>query len=101
MAVPIHPQMEPLAPLLGTWTGRGRGDYPTVDAFEYEESVTFSHVGKPSFMYQQRTRSPVDGRPLHAEFGFWRLPKPDWIEVVLAIQSGIVEIDEGTLRLGT
>ena len=93
--------MEPLVPLLGTWTGRGRGDYPTIEPFDYDETVIFSHLGKPSFIYQQRTRSPVDGRPLHAESGFWRLPNPEWVEIVLAIQSGLVEIDEGPFRNGT
>ena len=89
--------MEPLVPLLGSWTGRGRGDYPTVKPFDYDETITFTHVGKPFFEYQDRTWNPADHRPLHTEKGYWRLRDPEWVEMVMAYPSGIVEIAEGPL----
>jgi hypothetical protein len=96
MTADLHPDLEALAPLLGTWAGRGEGKYPTIEPFEYLEEVVFSHVGKPFLAYAQKTRAVADGKPLHAETGYLRAPRPGHIELVLAHPSGITEIDAGT-----
>jgi hypothetical protein len=96
MAADLHPELEALAPLLGTWVGRGAGKYPTIEPFEYLEEVVFSHVGKPFLAYAQKTKAVADGRPLHAEIGYLRVPKPGRVELVLAHPNGITEIDAGT-----
>ncbi|BBZ48529.1 FABP family protein [Mycobacterium heidelbergense] len=95
----LHPDLRALAPLLGTWTGQGRGTYPTIQPFEYVEEVVFSHVGKPFLAYAQKTRAVADGKPLHAETGYLRVPRPGAVELVLAHPSGITEIEVGTFSV--
>ena len=92
----LHPGIAILAPLLGHWVGHGSGNYPTIEAFDYTEDVSIGHTGKPFLTYSQKTRSD-DGRPLHAETGYIRVPSPHRIEWVIAHPSGITEVDEGSL----
>ncbi len=95
----LHPDLEALAPLLGTWAGRGAGEYPTIQPFEYLEEVVFSHVGKPFLAYTQKTKAVADGKPMHAETGYLRVPEPGHVELVLAHPSGVTEIEVGSYKV--
>ncbi|MGV0627387.1 peroxynitrite isomerase [Mycolicibacter minnesotensis] len=99
MAATLHPDLVELAPLLGTWSGRGTGVYPTIASFDYLEEVSFSHVGKPFLIYGQKTRSATTELPMHAETGYLRVPQPGRIEWVLAHPSGVTEISVGSYQV--
>ena len=92
----LHPMCEPLSPLLGTWQGRGRGSYPTIDDFDYIEELVFGHVGKPFLSMVQRSRDPSTGEPLHAEAGYLRALGDGIVELTVAQPSGISEVDVGS-----
>lgn len=92
----LHPDLAPLAFLLGRWEGAGVGGYPTIESFQFGQEVTFSHNGKPFLSYTSRTwRLDAEGRigqPLSTEAGFWR-PQPEGkVELLLAHPTGITEI---------
>lgn len=98
MTVELPPPLDTLSFLVGTWAGRGAGDYPTVHPFAYVEEITFGASGKPFLTYVQRTVSDDDERrPLHGETGFWRCPRPGAVEAVIAHPTGITEVAEGTV----
>lgn len=44
MGPKLHGDLQPLAFLLGTWRGEGKGEYPTIVPFAYGEEVRFWHV---------------------------------------------------------
>lgn len=106
----LHPDVEALRPLLGTWRGEGAGSYPTIESFDYAEEVVFAHVGKPFLAYRQATRRLDTGLPAHAEAGYLRGVGGGRLELVLAHPTGLAELSEGgyviegdslTLRLTT
>ena len=94
-----HPDLEPLAFLLGTWRGEGEGDYPTIDRFRYGEEMVFEHVGDAFLLYRQSSWSLDDERaPLHFERGFFRPgAEPGSVELALAHPLGLTEVSEGRL----
>lgn len=90
--------LQPVAGLIGTWEGDGAGAYPTIAGFTYREQVVFTDIGKPFLHYQQKTFAP-DGRPLHTETGYLRVPSPETVELVLAQPTGQAELAEGSLSV--
>ena len=64
--------------------GSGHGEYPTIVSFDYDEEITFSHVGKPFVSYVQRTTLAATGLPAHAETGYLRAVGDDAYEFVIS-----------------
>jgi hypothetical protein len=96
----VHPDLGPLAVLLGIWRGEGSGGYPTIDAFDYGEWMHFEHVGDPFLMSAQRSWLLTDDAPLHFERGFWRPgSSAARLELTLAHPLGLSEVAEGELRV--
>lgn len=93
----LHPDVEPLAFLLGSWRGEGDGEWPRGEPFRYGEEMTFEHVGKSYLTYTQRSWHVDDGSPLHLERGFLRAAGEGRVELVLAHPLGIAEVAEGTI----
>lgn len=100
MDAPLHPDVAVLGPLLGSWSGRGEGWYPTIDPFSYREEVVFDHVGKPFLAYRQATVRLDTGLPAHAEAGYIRGIGGGRLELVLVHPTGIAEVSEGAARVG-
>ncbi|MGZ5289326.1 MAG: FABP family protein [Actinomycetota bacterium] len=93
----LHPDVEPLAFLVGTWRGEGLGEYPTIEPFRYGEELSFEHVGDAYLTYMQRSWLLDDGSPVHLERGFLRPGTEGALELTLAHPLGLTEVSEGTL----
>lgn len=102
----LHPALMGLLPFIGVWRGRGGGDYPTVEPFEFAQEVRFSHDGRPFLYYESRSwLIEPDGtaiRPAAREVGWWRPiivdgKATDEIEVLLTAPSGIMSLFLGRI----
>ncbi|WP_066368743.1 FABP family protein [Herbidospora mongoliensis] len=95
----VHPDLEPIAFLLGHWEGAGVIGYPTMESANFGQEIIFEHNGKPFLSYRSRTwlldQEGEKVRPLATETGFWRVQPERQIEVMLAHPTGIIEIYVG------
>ena len=91
----LHPDLMPLAWLIGTWRGKGRGEYPNVQGFQFAQEVSFHHDGRACLNYFSRSWIIDENdeiiRPAASEVGFWRVKENNVLEVLLAHNTGIAE----------
>eukprot|EP01062_Namystynia_karyoxenos_P031474 TRINITY_DN23360_c0_g1_i2.p1 TRINITY_DN23360_c0_g1~~TRINITY_DN23360_c0_g1_i2.p1 ORF type:complete len:186 (+),score=55.60 TRINITY_DN23360_c0_g1_i2:67-558(+) len=102
-AAAVHPRVECLRWLLGTWRGRGQGSFPTMKSFEYEEEVTYAHPTplRPVVSYRSRTwrNKPDTGerQPMHGEDGWLVLAdEQGTVKGAVAHSFGLAETTRGT-----
>jgi len=105
----LHPELMPLAWLIGTWRGKGRCEYPNIEGFGFAQEVSFNQDGQDHLNYFSRTWV-IDSdseivKPYDSEVGFWRLRDKEVLEVVLSHNSGTNEgwlgfIDSGSRLYG-
>ncbi len=105
----LHPDMGPVAWMLGTWRGNGHGDYPTIEPYQYGQELIFQQDGRPFFHYMSRSWiiDPETGekvREAAQETGFLRCKQTGMgvgkVEFVLTHNTGIVEIYVGNAEGG-
>jgi len=74
--------IEQLKAFEGSWKGNGKGNYPTIDAFEYEEILTFRFdMSYPLIAYEQKTLLIPQNESSHWETGF-----------IMPLEDGSVEL---------
>jgi hypothetical protein len=81
----------------GRWIGKGRGWYPTIADFEYQETLEISDTGRPFLTYRQITQAN-DGSPMHTEVGYFRFLSDNRLEFVVAQPTGISEVLAGSIE---
>ena len=88
--------------LLGDWSGTGRGEFPTIEPFQYLESLSFATDGRPLLHYEQKTKRRRTGEsdyvPSHWESGFIRLLADGKIELTCAQNGGRLERLTGSIE---
>ena len=88
--------------LVGEWSGTGRGEFPTIEPFEYLETLKFSSDDRPFLHYEQKTRrrnsEQADYISSHWESGFIRLLSNGEVELINAQSGGRLERLTGSLE---
>ncbi|MGH3660156.1 MAG: FABP family protein [Micromonosporaceae bacterium] len=97
----LHPDLVPLAFLLGNWTGAGVAEFPEREKCNFGQEATFTHDGRDFLEYVSHTwQLDADGgkvRPLETETGYWRIDKDRRVEVVMIRDQGVAEVWYGEL----
>jgi hypothetical protein len=88
--------------LQGTWSGEGRGQFPTVTSFDYRETLVFTRRDEKTLAYEQRTQKHYDGGTeylqSHWESGFISILENDDLQLVNIQIGGRSEILVGTVE---
>ena len=88
--------------LIGEWSGTGRGEYPTIESFEYIETLRFTSYNNPFILYEQKTQRRNEGSSelltSHWENGFIHALKSGEIQINNAQSGGRTEVLTGSLE---
>lgn len=94
-----------LQPLLGTWEGGGRAEFPTIPPHEYTEILRFvTEADREQIHFEQRARHRPLGAaayaPSHWESGFLRVTAPGVVEWTNAQDNGRLEVVRLSVTVG-
>lgn len=88
--------------LVGEWSGTGHGEFPTIEPFEFLETLRFSSDNRPFLHYEQKTKrrnsEQADYVPSHWESGFIRLLPDGQVQLTSAQSGGRLEVLTGPLE---
>ncbi|WP_114203346.1 FABP family protein [Janibacter anophelis] len=100
----IHPDIAPLAWLVGRWEGAGVLGYPTIESANFGQEIVVSHDTRPFLRWESQSWILDDAgnkvRPSGTELGFWRPAGEGEAELLLTHPTGIVELYYGTVEPG-
>lgn len=95
----LHPDLAPLAWLVGRWEGAGVIGYPTMESYNFGQEVEVTHDGRPFLKWRaQSWRLDEAGDKVSAEadeVGYWRAFSGGEVELVLAHPTGVLEMYVG------
>ena len=95
-------EYELLNKLIGEWTGSGQGEFPTIEPFEYLETLRFDGDGRPFLHYETKSQRRRAGQaefvPSHWESGFIRILPSGQVELVNTQSSGRLERLVGSIE---
>jgi len=91
----MHPALKPIEFLIGSWQSiRAKGQFPNINDFNYEETITFESIGQPVLNF--KSISKIGERPMHLESGFLKIkPGTNELSFLVSHNFGICSIEEG------
>lgn len=100
----LHPDLAPLAWLVGRWEGAGVIGYPTMDSYNFGQEIEVTHDTRP-FLTWRATSWKLDeaGEKVsveETEQGYWRAFGTDEVELIVAHPTGILELYYGSAANG-
>lgn len=96
----MHPDLAPLAWMIGSWAGAGVVGYPSITSRHFGQEIDVTHDGRPFLSWISRAwlldEQGNKEKTAAVEMGFWR-PLPDGeVELLLTHPTGIVEMYHGS-----
>ena len=96
----LHPDLTPIAWMIGRWEGSGKATYPGTEDFDFGQQIDFATMaGTTCITSRRRSKSMIragDQAPWHGD-RFWR-PQPDGsLEVVMCHAAGYAEVWYGSI----
>ncbi len=99
----LDAEVAALRRFVGAWSGGGHGDFPTIDAFRYTETLRFYCNGiEPMLQFEQRTwvanEADPHKDPLHWEVGFFKALPGFEVELTNTQNGERVEVMRGKIE---